>query len=124
MIGYFNTLSSTICIDNNFTILRLERNRINVSLFKNKSFVFTEDFNFGFDLIIKDISKLCSLKIGEVENLIKEVEFKNTIVNENDPYLMIWGPWVSAGHYWDYAIYGIISFIIIFLFYKIKIRKH
>ena len=81
-----NLLSNSY-IDNNFTILRLERNRINVSLFKNKSFVFTEDFNFGFDLIIKDISKLCSLKIGEVENLIKEVEFKNTIVNENDPYL-------------------------------------
>ena len=80
-------LLSNSHIDNNFTILRLERNRINVSLFKNKSFVFTEDFNFGFDLLIKDISKLCSLKIDEVENLIKEVEFKNIIVNENDPYL-------------------------------------
>ena len=70
--------------DKNFTILRLERNRINISLFKNKSFVFTEDFNFGFDLIIKDISKLCSLKINEVENFIKEVEFQNIPINDND----------------------------------------
>ena len=52
--------------DKNFTILRLEKNRINVSLFKNKSYIFTEDFTFGFNLIIKDISKLCSLKIEEV----------------------------------------------------------
>ena len=50
--------------------------------------------------------------------------YRGDYQNENDPYLMIWGPWVSADHYWDYAIYGIISFIIIFLFYKIKIRKH
>ena len=83
MLIYFQTIN----IDKNFTILRLEKNRINVSLFKNKSFVFTEDFNFGFDLIIKDISKLCSLKIEEVENFIKEVEFKNIIENENDSYL-------------------------------------
>ena len=50
--------------------------------------------------------------------------YRGDYQNENDPYLMIWGPWVSADHYWDYAIYGLISFIIIFLFYKIKIRKH
>jgi len=73
--------------DKNFTIFRLERNRINISLFKNKSFIFTEDFNFGIDLIIKDISKLCSLKINEVEDLIKEVKFENIIVKNNDPYL-------------------------------------
>ena len=73
--------------DKNFTILRLEKNRINISLFKNKSYVFTEDFNFGFNLIIKDISKLCSLKIEEVENFMKEIELKNIIENENEFYL-------------------------------------
>ena len=71
----------------NVTILRLEENRINISLFKNKSYVFTEDFNFGFDLIIKDISKLCSLKIEEVENFMKEIELKNIIENNNESYL-------------------------------------
>tara|TARA_B110000444_G_scaffold227385_1_gene232509 strand:- start:49 stop:1248 length:1200 start_codon:yes stop_codon:yes gene_type:complete len=71
----------------NVTILRLEENRINISLFKNKSYVFTEDFNFGFDLIIKDISKLCSLKIEEVESFMKEIELKNIIENNNECYL-------------------------------------
>ena len=74
-------------LEKNFTILRLEKNRINISLFKNKSFVFTEDFNFGLNLIIKDVSKLCSLRIEEVENFMKEVEFKNIIENNNEFYL-------------------------------------
>ena len=74
-------------LQKNFTILRLEQNRINISLFKNKSFVFTEDFNFGFNLIIKDISKLCSLKISEVENFIKKVELINKIEKKEESYL-------------------------------------
>ncbi len=74
-------------LDKNFTILRLEKNRINVSLFKNKSFIFTEDFNFGFDLIIKDLSKLCSLKIEEVQNFMKNIELKDLIEKDKDSEL-------------------------------------
>ena len=73
--------------DKNFTIIILQKNRISVSLFKNKSYVFTESFNFGFNLIIRDISKLCSLKIEEVENLMKKIELKNVIKNNNETYL-------------------------------------
>jgi len=73
--------------DKNFTMLRLENNRINVSLFKNRSYVFTEDFSFGVNLIIKDISKLCSLKVEEVENFMREVELKNVIENNDESYL-------------------------------------
>jgi len=73
--------------DKNFTILKLEKDRINISLFKNKSFVFTEDFNFGFNLILKDISKLCSLKIEEVKKFMKEIELKNIIENNDDSEL-------------------------------------
>jgi len=68
-------------LDKNFTIFRLEKNRINVSLFKNKSYIFAENFNFGYNLIIKDLSKLCSLKIEEVENFMKEIDLKNIIEN-------------------------------------------
>ena len=73
--------------DKNFTILRLEKNRINISLFKNKSYVFTEDFKFGFNLIIKDISKLCSLRFVEAENFMKEIDLRNIIKNNNESYL-------------------------------------
>jgi len=74
-------------LDKNFTIFKLEKNRINISLFKNKSYVFTEEFNFGSNLIIKDISKLCSLKIDEVEKLIKEIQLKNFIQDNRENFL-------------------------------------
>ena len=71
----------------NFTILRLEKNKINISLFKNKSYVFTEEFDFGFNLVIKDISKLCSLKINEVENFMRKIELKKILMNDTEAYL-------------------------------------
>ena len=71
----------------NFTILKLEKKRISISLFKNKSFIFTENFDFGLNLIIKDISKLCSLSIEEVEYFINKVELKDIIENNNETYL-------------------------------------
>ena len=73
--------------DKNFTTLRLEKNRINISLFKNKSYVFVEDFSFGYNLIIKDISKLCSLKLEEVENFMRKIELRNSIESNNESYL-------------------------------------
>ena len=71
----------------NFTIIKLENNRINISLFKNKSYVISQDFNFGIDIIIKDISKLCSLKINEVEILLKEISLMEAINYNTDSYL-------------------------------------
>ena len=73
--------------EKNFTILRLEKNRINISLFKNKSYIFAEDFSFGLNLIINDLSKLCSLKIEEVEHFMKEIELRNVIENNNESCL-------------------------------------
>ena len=80
-------LLSNSNLDKNFTILRLEKNRINISLFKNKSFVFTEDFNFGINLAIKDVAKLCSLRIIEVENILKKIELEHVLENNNESFL-------------------------------------
>ena len=71
----------------NFTSISFEGDRINVSLFKNKAYVFTQDFDFGIDLIIRDISKLCSLKISEVQFLLKEINLKSTLENDNESCL-------------------------------------
>ena len=68
----------------NFTTITLEDKRINISLFKNKSYVSTQDFNFGIDLIIKDISKLCSLKIKEVEFFLKEINLESVLKNNKE----------------------------------------
>jgi len=71
----------------NFISITLEENRINITLFKNKSYVFTQDFNFGIDLIIKDVSKLCSLKIDEVVFLFKEINLKTELEHNAESYL-------------------------------------
>ena len=36
-------------------------------------------------------------------------------LSESDPYLMIWGPWVSVNHYWDYFIVAMSGFLILAL---------
>ena len=63
----------------NFTVITLEDERINISLFKNKSHILTQDFEFGIELIIKDISKLCSLKINEVKFFLAEINLISTL---------------------------------------------
>ena len=60
----------------NFFTFELKKNQIQVSLFRNKSFIFFENFNFGLNLIIKDVSKLCSLKEDEVEILLNNLNLK------------------------------------------------
>ena len=71
----------------NFVVLTIEAKNINISIFKNKSYVLTQDFDFGTDLIIKDISKLCSLKINEVEFFLKEINLNAEIEIDADSYL-------------------------------------
>ena len=68
----------------NFAAITLNDKRINISLFKNKSYVLTQDFDFGIDLIIQDISKLCSLKTEEVKFFLKEINLKSAIQNQED----------------------------------------
>jgi cell division protein FtsA len=71
----------------NFATISLEYKNINISLFKNRSYAFTQNFDFGIDLIVKDISKLCSLKINEVDFFLKEIDLKILLENDEDSYL-------------------------------------
>ena len=71
----------------NFIAITFEEKRINISIFKNKSYIYSQDFDFGIDLIVNDISKLCSLTTEEVDIFLKEIDLKLVIKNENDIYL-------------------------------------
>ena len=77
-INFLNTNKN----NKNFTIITFENKRINISLFKNRSYVLTQDFNFGVELIIKDISKLCSLKMNDVEIFLKEINLRAVLEND------------------------------------------
>ena len=71
----------------NFTTITLEDKKINISLFKNKSYVLTQDLDFGIDMIVKDISKLCSLKTDEAIYLLKEIDIKTVLESDKESYL-------------------------------------
>ena len=71
----------------NFITITLGNKKINISLFKNKSYIFTQDFDFGIDLVVQDISKLCSLNIDEVKFFLKETNLKLVLENDSQSYI-------------------------------------
>ena len=80
-----NLLSKNI-INKNFVSIRLGEKRSNLYLFKERSFIFSQEFNFGVDIIIKDISKLCSLKYEEVEVMLNKLNLEK-ISDNNENFL-------------------------------------
>ena len=50
--------------------------------FKNNSLKFEQDFKFGTDIIIKDISKITSLKNDMVKKILNELSFNYEISDE------------------------------------------
>jgi cell division protein FtsA len=71
----------------NFTSIRLGANRITLSVFKNKSYIYSEQFNFGTNFLIKDMSKLCSLEISEAEIILKELDLSQIIIDDKETNL-------------------------------------
>ena len=65
--------------------ININEKKSDISIFNNLSFIYHEKFNFGTDIIIQDISKVCSLKIKEVENIISKINLGN--LNNNQDYL-------------------------------------
>ena len=67
--------------------IKLKNNLTNISFFKNKSLIYSQDFLFGSDIIIKDIVKVCSLSSEIVTNIIKEISFDNLSPEEKEIHL-------------------------------------
>lgn len=62
-------------LDSNTAIVKIGKNRSNVSLFKNQAFIYSENFNFGTNLIIKDLAKLCSISFDIATNILTNLSF-------------------------------------------------
>lgn len=65
--------------------INFNKKKSDISIFHNLSFIYHEKFNFGTDIVIQDVSKVCSLKIKEVENIISKINFGN--LDNNQDYL-------------------------------------
>jgi cell division protein FtsA len=69
--------------DNTFFQIKICENNSKVFYFENNSLKFEQKFNFGSNLIAKDISKITSLKLDVVRNIISNTQFtKDTLKDE------------------------------------------
>ena len=59
-----------------FVKILIGKDEIILSFFFESSFCFSQKFNFGSDIILKDISKVCSLEISTVKKIIADSSFK------------------------------------------------
>ncbi len=50
--------------------------------FENSSLKFEQDFNFGFNIIIKDVSKITSLKVNTVREIIEKIKFEKNFLDD------------------------------------------
>jgi cell division protein FtsA len=64
-------ISNTNLKQNSFFLLSIYKKNIKISFFQNDAFKFEQNFNFGTDLIINDISKVTSLNKDTVTEVIK-----------------------------------------------------
>jgi len=69
-----------------FFMINVHKNCSKIIFFDHASFRFSENFDFGTDLIIKDIAKICSLDIGIVRKFLLDNLNQNKKIN-SDEYL-------------------------------------
>ena len=61
-----------------FIKIRINKNETNLIFFDDSAFCFSQKFNFGSDIILKDISKICSLDISTVRKIISGLNLKTS----------------------------------------------
>ena len=83
---------------NTFFQIIINENQSQILYFENDALKFQQDFNFGLNLIISDISKVTSLKINIIKKILIQTIFSSNISNdefiekkvfENENYIKI-----------------------------------
>lgn len=59
----------------NFFHIKINKCDSKMFYFENNSLKYEQNFNFGNDIVLKDISKVTSLKINTVETILNKIEF-------------------------------------------------
>ena len=66
-----------------FSQITINDDNSKIFYFENNSLKFQQDFNFGANIIIKDIAKITSLNIETVKNILEKIELSDKVI-END----------------------------------------
>ena len=64
-----------------FFKINIDKNNTHIFFFENSALKFSQDFNFGTDLIISDISKVTALDRETIENILQNSDFKKDKLN-------------------------------------------
>ena len=65
-----------------FFQIKLSEKESNIFYFESNSLKSEQNFNFGTDIIIQDISKITSLKIDFIKMILNKIDFKPEILND------------------------------------------
>ena len=67
-----------------FFKIKIGKESSNVSFFEKSSYIYEENFNFGTNIILKDISKICSLENETIKNILSDNLYQNININNNE----------------------------------------
>ena len=56
-----------------FFYIKIKKNSTKIFYFENHSLKFEQNFEFGSNIILKDISKITSLKIENIKNILDKI---------------------------------------------------
>ncbi len=60
-----------------FFLIKINENNSKISFFEQDSFKYVENFNFGTNIILKDIKKVCSIDEDIIEKMLTDQNFKD-----------------------------------------------
>ena len=67
-----------------FFKIKINKKNSNISFFDQASFKYTENFNFGTNIIFRDVEKICSIKNNIIVDFLSENVFINKKINDNE----------------------------------------
>ena len=70
--------------DGTFFIIKFNKDNVNLTYFEKSSFKFIQNFNFGTNLILKDIEKVCDISRSMIERILLDRFFEEKDFEENE----------------------------------------
>jgi len=65
-----------------FFQIKIDHNNSQLSYFENESLKFEQNFNFGSDLVLNDISQVTSLKISTIKKIFSNIDFSQGVFED------------------------------------------
>lgn len=71
--------------NDSFVKIKILSETSHISYFKNSCLVYVQNFNFGFNILLRDVSKVCSLSLDNVKEIFSNINFDEiSTLNQNE----------------------------------------